>query len=136
MAAVDAFGTKWAFSTDGGSNFTDVADVTSIDVLDIKVDTTDASSHGSPDQWREFIGGMKDAGELSMDINFDPALHGTIVDNIGGSPIPHKITLPDAGDAEVEFDAIISGFQAKAPFDDKLSGTVTIKVSGPVDITP
>jgi hypothetical protein len=31
------------------------------------------SSHDSTGQWREFIGGMKDAGELSMDINYDPA---------------------------------------------------------------
>jgi predicted secreted protein len=136
MAGVDAFGTTWAISTDGGSTFTAVADVTNIDVLNIKVDTIDVSSHDSADQWREFIGGMKDAGELSMDVNYDPAAHGTIFSNAGGDPIPHKITLTDAGAAVVTFDAVISGLKAQAPYDDKLSATVTLKVSGAPVITP
>jgi predicted secreted protein len=136
MAGVDAFGTQWAISTDGGSTFTDVADVTNVGVLAVKVDTIDTSSHDSADQWREFIGGMKDAGELQMDINYDPALHGTIFSNVGGDPLSHKITLTDAGAAVVTFDAIITGMKAEAPFDDKLAATVTLKVSGAPVITP
>lgn len=136
MSAIDAFGTKWAFSTDGGTTFVNVADVTKIDVLAIKADTTDASSHDSPSQWREFIGGMKDAGDLSMEVNYDPSVHGTILANVGGLPIKHKITLTDAGAAVVAFDAIITGIKAQAPYDDKLAATVTIKVSGAPVITP
>jgi predicted secreted protein len=136
MAGIDAFGTIWSISTDGGTTFIPVAEVTKIDVLDVKADTTDVSSHDSPGQWREFIGGMKDAGSLSFDVNYDPAAHGTIFSNIGGDPIKQKITLPDAGAAVVAFDAIITGMKAQAPFDDKLAATVTIKVSGPVVITP
>lgn len=136
MAGIDAFGTKWAFSTDGGTTFTDVAEVVNIDVLDVSADTTDVSSHDSPDQYREFVGGMKDGGELSFDINYDPAKHGAIMSNIGGDPIKHKITLPDAGAATVEFDGIITGFKAQAPYDDKLSASVSVKVSGAPTITP
>jgi predicted secreted protein len=136
MAAVDAFGTIWSISTDGGSTFTAVGEVTNVDVLAVKVDTIDTSSHDSDDQWREFVGGMKDGGELSMDINYDPGLHGTILSNLGGDPIAHKIVLTDAGAAVVTFDGILTGLQAKAPYDDKLSGTATIKVSGAPVITP
>jgi predicted secreted protein len=136
MSAVDAFGTKWAFSTDGGSTFTDVADVTSVEVLAIKVDTIDTSSHDSADAWREFTGGMKDGGELSMAINYDPAAHGTIISSVGGAPIKHKVTLTDAGAAVVAFDGIITGVKVTAPMDDKLTATVTVKVSGEPVITP
>jgi predicted secreted protein len=136
MAGVDAFGTKWAIDPAGGTAYVDVAEVTSVDVLDIKVDTIDVSSHDSANQWREFLGGMKDAGELSMDINYDPADHGTIFSNIGVDAVANRITLTDAGAAVVTFDGIITGMKAQAPYDDKLSATVTIKVSGAPTITP
>ena len=136
MAGVDAFGTQWSMDPAGGTAYVDVAEVTSVDVLDISADTIDVSSHDSANQWREFVGGMKDGGELSMEINYDPALHGTILSNIGGDPVAHRITLTDAGAAVVTFDGVLTGLKASAPFDDKLSGTVTIKVSGEPVITP
>jgi predicted secreted protein len=137
MAAVDAFGTKWAMGDGAGPEvFTDVADVTNIGILDVKVDTIETSTHDSAEQWREFIGGMKDAGELKMEVNYDPAAHGVIFDAIGGDPRNHKITLVDAGAAVVTFAAVITGFQAGAPYDDKMSGSVTLKVSGKPTITP
>lgn len=136
MAGVDAFGTTWAIGDGAGPEvFTPVADVTNIDVLNIKVDTTDVSSHDSDAQWREFIGGMKDGGELSFDINYDPALHGVIFSAIGQVK-NHKITLTDAGAAVVAFGAIVTGMKAQAPYDDKLSATVTLKVTGAPVITP
>jgi predicted secreted protein len=136
MAGIDAFGTTWAMATGGGTSYTNLADVTSIDVLDVKADTIDVTAHDSASGWREFIGGLKDAGELSMDINYDPAAHGTIFSNIGSDAVSHKITLPDAGAAVVTFDGIITGMKAQAPYDDKLSATVTVKVTGAPTITP
>lgn len=135
MAGIDAFGTVWEIELTP-TFFTAVADVTSIDLLDVDVDTIDVSSHDSTAQWREFIAGMKDAGELSMDINYDPALHAAIFTEVGGNPKAHRFTLTDAGAATVACDALVTGFKAQAPFDDKLSATVTIKVTGPVTITP
>ena len=134
MAGIDAFGTVWKMH-DGATTFVAVAEVTNIGLLDIDVDDLDVSSHDSPNQWREFIGGMIDGGELSMDINYDPALHGTLFSAIGETR-DHKFILPDAGAAEVAFEGHISGFSAGAPYDDKLSATVTVKVSGAVTITP
>lgn len=136
MAASDGFGSKWSMSTDG-TTFTDVADVTHVGVLAVKVDTIDTSSHDSANQWRTFIGGMKDGGELKMDVNYEPAAHGVLFAQVGAdAPLKHKITLSDAGAAVVAFDAIITGFQANAPYDDKLSASITLKVSGAPVITP
>lgn len=136
MSAVDAFGTVWAISTDGGTVYTPVADVSDIGVLDVKADTIETTVHSSAGQWRTFVGGLKDGGELKMSINYDPALHGTIYANIAVDGIKHRITLPDAGAAVVDFNAIITGFSVGAPFDDKLSGDVTIKLSGAPVVTP
>ncbi len=136
MAAVDAFGTVWAMDPAGGTNYTDVADVTEIGVLDISAETIESTVHGSAGGWRTFIGGLKDAGELKMSINYDPAVHGTILSNIAKDGVAHEITLTDAGAATVTFDGIITGLSVGAPMDDKLSGEVTIKISGAVTVTP
>lgn len=137
MAGIDAFGTTWALGNGDGppETFTAVADVTSIDVLDASAETLDVTAHDSPNGWREFVGGLKDGGELSMELNYDPAAHGTIFSSLGEEQ-NMKITLPDSGAAEVTFAGIVTGMSAAAPFDDKLSATVTVKVNGAVTITP
>lgn len=137
MAGIDAFGTVLGLGNGDGppETFTPVAEVTNIDVLDVKVDTNDVSSHDSAGQWREFIPGMKDAGELSMDLNYDPALHGTLWTAVGVEK-NWQITLTDGGAATVAFAAIVTGFKAQAPFDDKLAASITIKVTGAPVITP
>lgn len=136
MAGVDAFGTVWAFDPAGGTAFTDVADVTEIGVLDVSAETIEVTSHDSAGGWREFIGGLKDGGSLSMSVNYDPALHGTIFSNIGVDGVAHQITLTDAGAAVVTFDGIITALSVGAPMDDKLAADVTIKVTGAPTITP
>lgn len=136
MAGVDAFGTVWAMDPAGGASYVDVAEVTEIGILDAKADTIDVSSHGSTGQWREFIGGMKDGGELKMSVNYDPALHATIWANLGVDGVTHEITLTDSGAAVVTFVGIITGLSLGAPMDDKLAAEVSIKVSGAPVITP
>lgn len=134
MAGIDAFGTEWSMH-DGATTYVAVAEVTSIDVLDVSVDSYDVSSHDSAGQWREFVAGMKDAGELTMEINYDPSVHGAIWSALG-SERNHRITLTDSGAAVVSFAAIVSGISAQAPYDDKLSASVSLKVTGAVTITP
>lgn len=132
MAGIDAFGTVWAIEyVVSSGTYTPVADVTNIDVLDVDVDTIETSSHGSSGQWREFINGMKDAGKLTMEINYDPTVHATLFAEVGSDTVKnHRITLTDSAAKKVTFKALVTGFQAGAPFDDKLSAKVTLKVSG------
>src|SRR5690348_8084844 len=99
MAGIDAFGTTWSIGNDDGppETFTPVADVVNIDIVDVKAETIDVSSHDSPGGWREFVSGpLKDGGELSMEINYDPAEHGTLFATIGVTR-NMKIVLPDTG---------------------------------------
>ena len=135
MAGVDAFGTTWSYSTNGGTTYIPVADVTEVSILDVSVETIETTTHGSPNGWRTFVGGVKDGGELKMSVNYDPALHASIYATIGSDTLKHKIVIPDAGLADVVFTGIVTGFSAGAPYDDKLSAEITIKVSGELVIT-
>jgi predicted secreted protein len=124
MAGIDAFGTTLAVGA------TTIGELTNIDVLDVSAEDYDVTTHDSPDQWREFISGLKDGGTLTGDLNFDPADHGTILDIVGDEETI-VITLPaDADDATVTFTGYINGLSAAAPHDGQLEAEVSIKVTG------
>lgn len=134
MAGIDAFGTQLKIGDEAGTSFDAVAEVTSVDFLDIEVEDIETTSHDSPGQWREYIGGLKDGGELSFELNFDPAVHGSLLDLVGVSR-EMQIVMPAGVDDIVEFEGYLKSLSAAAPHDDKLSATAAIKVSGPVVIT-
>jgi predicted secreted protein len=137
MAGIDGFGTTLEIDINDDLFVTGLTagELTNIDILDVTVDDYDVTTHDSPGQWREYIGGLKDGGALSADLNFDPALHGAILDVVKETH-DVKITLPaDADDAEVTFSGYINAMSAAAPHDDKLEAEITIKVSGAPTLT-
>jgi hypothetical protein len=134
MAGIDAFGTQWQIH-DGASSYETVAEVFSMDTLAASVEDLDTTSHDSPGGYREFAGGLKDGGTLSMEINFDPAIHGDLLDLLSVTRAM-KIILPAAADsAEIDFDGYLNSFSGTAPVDDKLSATVGVRVVGPTTIS-
>jgi predicted secreted protein len=136
MAGLDAFGTQLQRSDMGGTPvFTAIANVTNITPPALERETLDVTSHGSPDAWREFLGGLKDGGEVSIDINYDPREHDALFDDFDDAePRNYKVVWPGTlGDWA--FAAIITGFEPEAPHDDKLAASLTFKVSGKPTIT-
>lgn len=133
---MSAFGTTIALG-DGASPevFTTIAYVTNIEGPGLSADTIDVTSHGSTDGYRQFVQGLKDAGEVSLELNFDPdaATHvnasgGLAYEYEQGTESNYKITFPDT--TVWTFPGIVTGLSPSAPMDGKLSAAVTIKVSG------
>lgn len=115
----------------------EIAYVTNIGGPGLARDTLESTHHRSTAMYRTFIKGLKDGGEVSLDLNFDPAnathnaAAGILADFANDVDISTwVITWPDTGLTTWTFDGIVTGFEPSAPFDDKLSATVTIKVSG------
>ncbi|MDT3395433.1 phage tail tube protein [Streptomyces sp. B1866] len=138
MAGLDAFGTQLQRSdmATPTATFTAIANVTSITPPALARETLDTTTHGSPDGWREYIGGLKDGGEVSIDINYDPRLHDQLAADFGdANPRDYKVVWPGTL-GSWSFAAVMTGFQPSAPHDDKLSATVTFQVSGEPTLTP
>lgn len=136
MAGLDAFGTQLERG-DGAATevFTPIANVTNITPPGIERETYDVTAHDSPDGWREFIGGLKDGGEVEIELNYDPREHDVLVSDFEDSaPRNYRIVFPGTL-GQWAFKAIMSGFESEAPHDDKLAATVTFKVSGKPTIT-
>lgn len=128
-------GTSFALATLGApSVYTALGEVTSITPPPIKRDIIDVTHMESPEGWREFIGGLKDGGECSLDLNFVPgsATDDTLVAmQVEVSPRNVEITFPNG--ASWKFAAFCTGYTPTAPVDDKMTATATFKVTGKPD---
>src|ERR1700754_2400702 len=103
MSGRDGFGTlfKRATTITPGNVFATIANVTNISGPDRKRETIDVTAHDSPDGWMEFIGGLKDGGEVQLDINYDPGetTHDLDDDFDDTEPRNYQIViLPDTDD--------------------------------------
>lgn len=132
MAGMDGFGVQLKRG-DGEAveAFTAIADVTNLSGPGLSRETLDVTSHGSPDGWMEFLGGLKDPGEVTADINYQPALHDVLVDDFDDTaPRNYQIVFPDTAATTWTFGALITGFEPESPYDDKAAASLTFKVTG------
>lgn len=136
MTNINAFGTKLYR---GGTAGTAIAQVDNITGPGLKLNTLDVTNHDSTGGWQEFIGGLKDGGDVKLDINYDPAgathkaaAGGLLTDLTAGTALAYALKFPDAATTTWTFSAIVTSFEPKAPANNKLTASVTLKVTGVV----
>lgn len=136
-AAISAFGTLLQIGDGGGPEvFTTIAEVVEVGGPDLKLDTIDATSHGSTGGWEEVVGGILRSGEVSLSINYVPTAGthnnttGLLRDMRLRTKRNFRLVFPDAGATTWSFTALVTGFKPNAAHDDKLSADVTLKISG------
>lgn len=107
-----------------------VAELTNITGPSISVDPIDVTSHDTADKFREFVAGLKDGGEISVEGNLVSTTQGNVILNniASGDVVAVVITFPDG--ITFTCQGFATGFEPGAPHDDKLSFTATIKVTG------
>lgn len=120
-----------------GTSGTAIAEVVGITGPGYSRNWIDATHLTSDSQAKEFVAGLIDGGEVSVDLNFLPAntTHKLITtDLVDGSKDAYAITWNDASTTTWSFTAGVSGFNPSAPKDDRLSATATFKLSGIITI--
>ncbi|MGS4883459.1 phage tail tube protein [Roseibium sp. MB-4] len=126
-------GTSFQRSGDGtaGGVFASLAGVMAISGPGLSRDAVDVTDMASLGGWREFAGGLKDPGEVSLDLEFDPDgpdVTSLLADIHEDTPGYYKIVFPDT--TEWGFPAFVTGYEPTAPLDDKMTASVTFKLSG------
>ncbi|MCK9922455.1 outer capsid protein Hoc [Frankia sp. AgPm24] len=136
---MDGFGTELRRGNGATPEvFTVIADVTTISGPGMERETLEMTAHDSPDRWREFIGGLKDGGEVSIDMNYDigePTHNGLQDDFDDPDPRHFQIVFPDEAQTCWEVDLILTGLEPEYPYDDKMACSATWKVSGRPNLT-
>lgn len=142
MAGKDGFGTQ--FQRGNGATptevFTTIANVTNIGGPERTRETIDMTAHDSPDGYMEFVGGLKDGGTVSLDINYDPteSTHDLDDDFEDVDPRNYQIViLPGTPDEHTwAFAGILTQLSDEFPYDDKMGRTMEVKISGKPTLTP
>lgn len=139
----DAF---WAFGStlklgDGGSPevFTAVAEITDISPPSMGRDLIEVTHHASPGGYREFISGLRDGGEVSLEANWLPtdATHDQVTGLLSYFDLNvtsnWQIVLPDTI-ATIEFTGFLTAFEGSLNIEEQGKLSCTIKVVGPVTV--
>lgn len=114
-----------------GDTFDLIGEVFEVTPPNQQTDEVEVTHYGSVGGFREFIAGLKDGGEASLGVNWLPGnasdvilrtLHGS------GAVRTHKIVFPNG--AEMSYSAWVKGFDRGTPMDDKLTATITARVTG------
>lgn len=109
-----------------------IAGLTSINGVALTAETLDATTLTSTGGYREFKGGFKDGGEVSLGGYFEPgdtdgqvALYNAFE---AGNVIPFSVIYPQG--ASWGFNGVVTGFSTSADLEDLIGFEATIKVSG------
>ena len=121
-------------ATGGSSDLTKLAEVTSVALPNEQTAEVEVTHYESPNRTKEFISGLIDPGELSIEINY---IAGSDTDDLivaakgDGAVRQMKIVLPQYTQ-QFTFPGIVRGYDRSAPIEGRMTATITIRVAGAV----
>ena len=125
------FGRSGSSESEGG--YVAIAEVNSITGPSMTRDFIDVTSLDSTGGYREFIGGFRDGGDVSLNMNFTfDGYNQMLTDFESDSAVYYIITLPDTAGTSVTFAAFVTDLPLGITPDDKVTIDVTLKITGQV----
>lgn len=118
--------------------YTTIAQIRDITGPSMSADTIEATDRDSTSGHKEFVAGLRDGGEVTFDINYDPdatthsasATGGLVKLLKDGTSNNFRVTFADATPTTATFAGIVTRFTPKTPYSGMQAADVTIKVSG------
>ena len=130
IAGVGTLFRRWS-----GSGWVNLAEINSISGPGMTRDTIDVTSLDSTGGYREFIGGFRDGGTVQLAMNFARASLTLMKTDFESAVIQnYEIVLPDTENTTLEFTGLVTELPLEISPDDKVTMTVSIKVSGQVTV--
>lgn len=136
--SVLGYGTLFKRGNNDGppETFTTVAEVTNIGGPNLSADLVEVTHMESPSGFKEYIAGLKDGGEVTIDFNFinDTTQKQLVTDLQAGTKSNWKIVWSLAGNPEWTFAGIVTAMGPTAPAGDTITGSATIKISADITV--
>lgn len=131
MAASTAFGSHYTRLIRNGYV---VAEITEIGEVSVTADDIDVTNYDSDDEYKEYVQGLRDGGEITISGNFivndANGQLGLKADFEAGTVQSFELAFPNAAASSWEFSAIVTGFGETQPIGDKIGFTATMRVTG------
>jgi len=117
--------------------YVELVELVEFDPPEFKQDSVEFTHHKSPERWREFKPGLRDAGETSLTYNLIPGLadDDTVADAFAAPGVQEwRVKYPDGATLDVK--GFFTSHKHAVPIDDRMTGSATFKISGKPVITP
>ena len=128
MAKIKSFGITVSVDANLIGGLTDVT------LPEVEVTDVETTTHDSPDDFKEFVGGLKDGGVVTLAGIYDIADTGQVYlrtpANQGGAAVDIIVTFSDNSTAE--FSAVVKGYGVTNPLDDAVTFSSSLRISGAV----
>jgi len=128
-AAVSGYSTTWKLTS--GSEMSEVTRISGVSITREPIEATNLSS---PTQWKEFIFGLKEGGEITVEMNYtNTSIQKLIItEMLAGTVSSYTLTLPDATTYIFPLTLPVAFEVADITPGEKLTATARFKPSGPV----
>ena len=113
--------------------FAAVANVRGLRGPTMSAGTVDVTDFDSTDNYREFLGTLKDAGTVSFTIHFDPSVtsHDKLKDDFDDQELHnYRIEFPTDPVTTVTVACIVTGYEVTSELESVVQANLTLKVSG------
>jgi len=110
-----------------------VALVSDIEGPAMKGDTIDITNHSDPINYKQFIVGLLEGGDVKIKIFFDPleGTHTDLITSMNNRALDTwTIVPPVAGTPSWSFTSVLTQFETTFKVNAAIEGTITVKVSG------
>lgn len=125
--------TKIGYGTTVSVGGTVIGELMNVSGPSISADPVDVTVMSSPDGYRQFIQGLRDGGEVGLELKKyagDSGQAAAYTALNSGTADTWVITFPTAMACTWTFTGIVTGYEDDIPFDDGVGLNVTVKVSG------
>lgn len=142
MAKYTAYETVLRVLT-SGSTYVDIGQVRDISGPSMTADAVEVTARDTS-KWRAFTPGLRDGGEVTFDIIYDPDVTSHSATNtttglvyflLNGTAKTYRLVMAQSGGDLFEFSAIVTAFTPESPLEDAMTASVTLKISGAVTFT-
>lgn len=137
MSGKKGFGAIFEYSTDGGTTWIPIAQITKIRPYAAKADVIDVSSHDSASGYREKLAGLLEVGQAQLDLNYDEKNtgHAWLLTNLGVASNFRVTFYAASAPKHAAFAGFVAGLTPELPHDNKQTATATIEITGVVTIS-
>jgi hypothetical protein len=112
-----------------------VSDITGLSWSGMRRDVTEDTT--LDDSWRTYVGIYRDAGEITLEMNFVYATYASLLTDFNSdTAVSYQIVAADAGNTTWSFSGLVTSMPAQFMRDEQVRVSVTIKISGQMTVTP
>jgi predicted secreted protein len=128
-------GWNTAFSLDDASGtLTAIAEVISVTPPNPQTADVEVTHFKSANRRREYIAGLIEDGEGTIEINFVPGSASDVILRAAvndGAVRSYRIVVPDGNTGwQIDGDCIVKGYERNIPIDDRMTATITVRFTG------